>query len=69
MGYRWEEPFPLCDDPDCTVDTDRGEVRLGAFSPHSYSNTLTRLSDGTIMGLFVGNKQMAFRQTKDKVWL
>ena len=55
-GHNWKDPFPLCDGPTCTVKTDRGEMLLGSLSPHSYGTTLTRLSDGTIMGLFVGNK-------------
>lgn len=57
-GHNWEVPFPLYDGPTSTVKTDRGEMLLGSLSPHSYGTTLIRLSDGTIMGLFVGQKEI-----------
>ena len=55
-GHNWEPPFPLADGALSTIETDRGEMSVSALSPHSYGSTLMRLSDGTIMGMFVGNK-------------
>lgn len=58
-GHNWEVPFPLYDNATCTVKTDKGEMLLaGGLSPHSYGTTLVRTSDGTIMGLFVGNREL-----------
>lgn len=51
-------PFPLYDGPTSTVKTDRGEMLLAGVSPHSIHSTLIRLSDGTIMGLCNGNKEI-----------
>jgi hypothetical protein len=55
-GHNWEKPFPFEAGPVSTIQTDRGEMTLEALAPHSYSSTLARLSDGSIMGMFVGNK-------------
>ena len=58
-GHNWSAPFPLYVEPPApTVRTDRGEMVLGSLNPHSYSATLMRLSDGTIMGMFTGNKEL-----------
>ena len=51
-------PFPLYDGPTSTVKTDRGEMLLAGVSPHRIHSTLIRLSDGTIMGLCNGNKEI-----------
>ena len=58
LGRNWEEPFPLYVGLSAKVQTDRGEMELGGLNPHSYSTTLLRLGDGTVMGMFVGNKQI-----------
>ena len=57
-GHNWDDPFPLEDGPLSTISTDRGEMTVSALSPHSYSSTLMRLPDGTIMGMFVGNEEL-----------
>ena len=57
-GHNWEDPFPLEDGPLSTITTDRGQFTVSALSPHSYGSTLMRLPDGTIMGMFVGNKEL-----------
>ena len=55
-GHNWDKPFPFEAGPVSTISTDRGEMVLEGLAPHSYSSTLARLADGTIMGMFVGNK-------------
>ena len=57
-GHNWEATFPLYGGLRATVKTDRGEMTLGGLAPHSCSSTLTRLSDGTVMSLFTGNKEI-----------
>ena len=58
FGHNWELPFPLYTEGFNTVNTNRGEMVLGGLNPHSYSATLMRLSDRTIMGMFTGNKEL-----------
>ena len=67
FGHNWDEPFPLYVGLTSTVKTDRGDMTLGGLNPHSYSSTLTRLADGTVMGLFVGNKEiMKYKRTAER---
>jgi len=66
-GHNWETTFPLYLGLSATVKTDRGEMALGGLNPHSYSSTLMRLSDGTVMGMFVGNKEiMKYRKSAER---
>ena len=65
-GHNWEPSFPFEAGPVSTIKTDRGEMTVDGLGPHSYSSTLMRLSDGTIMGMLVGNKMPSDAKSSHK---